>query len=456
MLHRKTIVFLLLTVLVIICTLIFVEYRKSSNPIINILNEQPTSDGELYEKLENMCKNNGNTKYDECSRAPLCGKDNLSWQEKKAALENFSEGAPNYQSCYKDACEGLAVPLCCYAIAATGDPGKCPGYAERLWCPREHCEKISSEKGRACNNGNPGNCSCGSAFNNYCAKEGETLAPPISLCERLKNEGVTGIVCTSNVQPTPTPQDTLPVTQDPKPRCESINFLDSNGGTMVADQRVNSQQKINIKAVGLDDGLRPSLLQICWTLADQNIDFYKTGANWACDTFNTPQQGDTTNSSLASITDKTFEYFATKLTNATQSQISDYGIVFAFNIYSGNKPNIFCSTNPGFNNGLGVILDLSTQNVTDRFTNSTCGIGTVANQSQESCNLKLKYDPNVQIGDTDFDLNGDGSLNISDFTEFVGYYKNKDLKIDYDASTDIGIEDFIKFRDEYVKAQLAK
>lgn len=432
--------------------LFFWIWKKEPDIFVGILSEQPTSDADLYRMLEDMCKNNSGEKYDECSRAPLCGKDNLSWQDKKAALESFDVGGPNYQSCYKDACEGLAVPLCCYAIAATGDPAKCPGYAERLWCPKEHCERIDSEKGRACNDGNPGSCNCGHAYNHYCAEEGEDQAPPISLCERLKLEGISSVVCVTNEQPTPTP---TPATGgDPKPKCEAFNFKDVNGGTLTSQQRVNSTQKINIEAKGTDNGVRPSKLHICWTLADQSTDFYKTGTNFACEFINEPTQGETANSAVAKIENQTISYFSSKLTNVTESQIKDYGLIFVLNVYSGNNPNIFCSTNPGFNNGLGVILDISTQDVTNRYTNSTCGLGSVANQADVSCSLKLKYDPTGQNVNAFYDLNEDGKVNISDFTLFVGYYKNKDLKIDYDGNKTVGIEDFVKFKDEYVKEQI--
>ena len=60
------------------------------------------------------------------------------------------------------------------------------------------------------------------------------------------------------------------------------------------------------------------------------------------------------------------------------------------------------------------MVDLSKTSPAERFTNSTCGLGTVAGKPTTSCILKLFYTSNS--GGVTYDLNGDGKLDISDFT----------------------------------------
>ncbi len=145
-----------------------------------------------------------------CSRAPKCGG--------KSYDEVASLPAPNPQECMGDkdgqriGCQGY-VPLCCYEVARTGDPTMCVGYWERLWCHPDQCSQIDLDKGRECNNGNRGNCSCGHAFKSWC-KGADAPNPPVPLETRL------GLKLQTS---TPTPFSTIKPINSPK--TEPIQFF---------------------------------------------------------------------------------------------------------------------------------------------------------------------------------------------------------------------------------------
>ncbi|MBP9759490.1 dockerin type I repeat-containing protein [Candidatus Dojkabacteria bacterium] len=460
--QKKRIILLLGFLQALIIALIIINTAKLS-PLntITITNEQVTSDVELYGKLEEMCKKNDGKNYDECSRSPLCGTEKDGWSEDKKveAYDNLvgqvgsTQDSP--QSCMGDGggrskgCGGENVPLCCYAMAATGDPLKCAGYWERLWCPTDLCNKIDSSKDDACGGGK---CQCAHAWSEYCKAGGETPGKPsISLCERLKKEGVTGIVCASDAPAvTPTPV----VVQYTKPRCSSMNFLDGSNSVITPEQKVNDQQTVNISIIGIDDNAKPSKIDFCWALGGQSKEYYFTATNWGCELTTLMQAGSTPNSLIAELKGKNILYFMQKLPNLTTTQVKDYGLVITTRIYSSSNVNQLCSTNPGYNNGSGVMVDLLKQDPALRFVNSTCGLGTVANVPAKSCSLKLMYNPGSS--NVSYDLNGDGKLDISDFTIFVGYYKTKNDFVDFNGDGKVGIEDFSYFRNEYVKVQGGK
>lgn len=102
-------------------------------------------------------------------------------------------------------CKGW-VPLCCYEVARTGNPMMCVGYWERLWCHPNQCQLIDLEKGRECNGGSPGTCSCGHAFESWCTGL-DAPQPPIPLETRL------GLI----LSPIPTAKPTSIPTPTPKP-----------------------------------------------------------------------------------------------------------------------------------------------------------------------------------------------------------------------------------------------
>lgn len=461
---QKKLLLVILGGIQVLLIIVIVLYVKTFSPELNIVisSEQVTSEADLYSKLEGMCKSNNGKYYNSCSRSPLCGTEKDGWDEdrKVRAYEELvsEEGSTkdSPQSCMGDGagrskgCGGEYVPLCCYAMAFTGDPLKCAGYWERLWCPTDLCNKIDSSKDDACGGGK---CQCGHAWSEYCKAGGQTPGKPtISLCERLKKEGITGIVCTSEVSPvTPTPI----AVQNTKPSCSSMNFVDSSNGIIPPEQRINDQQVVNISVVGMDIDIKPLKIDICWALAGQTKEFYISAANWACEPDTTMQTGTNPKTLIAELKNKNMLYFMQKLPNLSQNQIKDYGLVITTRIYGGNNANLLCSTNPGYNNGSGVMVDLTKQDPAQKFVNSTCGLGSVANVVGKSCALKLNYDTNGG-GNTSYDLNGDGKLDISDFTEFVRYYKTKNNFVDFNGDGKVGIEDFSYFRNEYVRVQGSK
>jgi len=464
--QKKGIAMFLGSIQVLIFVLIFINLNSLQTPFtISITGESVTSDSELYSKLEGMCKSNDGKSYNKCSRSPLCGTEKDSWSEKKrieaydSLVADVGSTESSAQSCMGDGsgrtkgCGGENVPLCCYAMAATGDPLKCAGYWERLWCPTDLCNKIDSAKGEACGGGK---CQCGHAWGSYCKADGETPGKPsISLCDRLKKEGITGIVCTSDA-PAATPTPPAPVSdQYTKPRCSTFNFLDASNNIITGEQKINDQQTVNISIVGIDDNAKPAKIDFCWTLAGQANEYYLLPANWACDQPTSATAGQTVNSLIANFSGKNIAYFLQKLPKVSATQLKDYGLIISPRIFSSTNPNQLCSTNPSYNNGNGLWVDLSKPEPALRFVNSTCGLGTVGITASTSCVLKLKYNT-TQGGTVSYDLNGDGKLDISDFTVFVGYYKTKNIIVDFNGDGKVGIEDFSYFRDDYVKAQAGK
>lgn len=133
--------------------------------------------------LENYCQDGYYKIPNEqiCSRAPKCG--GKSYDEVAALPEPDSSTCMGNTDGNRRGCKGW-VPLCCYEVARTGDPLMCVGYWERLWCYPGQCEQIDQEKGRVCNNGQPGICMCGHAFKSWC-KGADSPEPPIPLEIRL-------------------------------------------------------------------------------------------------------------------------------------------------------------------------------------------------------------------------------------------------------------------------------
>lgn len=458
---------LLLFFLIIFQIGIFVAVLKFtySDDKVQILNEQPTSEQELYEKLEGLCKKNDSKHYNSCSRSPLCGsdKDTKSQDERldlhDAFIEETKDTQDSPQSCMGDGdgrskgCGGEYVPLCCYAMAATGDPLKCGGYWERLWCPKDLCDRVDSSKDDVCGGGK---CGCGHAWGSYCKADGATPGKSsLSLCERLKREGVTGIVC-AGTNPPISPTPVLPATPTPnagqytKPKCVSINYVDASNSILSSEARINDQQTVNITLVGADDTQKPQRMDLCWALGSQTNEYYTQPSSWVCEQL-VVSQGANSVSVTSEIKGKQISYFLQKLPNITLSQLKDFGLILSPKIYSSTNSAQYCSSNPAYNNGSGVMVDLSKTSPAERFTNSTCGLGTVAGKPTTSCILKLFYTSNS--GGVTYDLNGDGKLDISDFTLFVAYYKTKNVAIDFNGDKEVGIYDFDYFRREYISAQ---
>lgn len=163
----------------------------------------PLKSAQALVALDNYCRdgyyyvNPNNSSEVSCSRAPLCGG--------KGYDEVANLAMPNPQACMGDGtaerstkgCAGL-VPLCCYEVERTGDPLKCVGYWERLWCHPQQCAAINPELGRACNNGNPGTCNCGVSISSWCSSDGVQNIPYIPIETRL------GFQATNTPIPSPT------------------------------------------------------------------------------------------------------------------------------------------------------------------------------------------------------------------------------------------------------------
>ncbi|MFA5136880.1 MAG: hypothetical protein WC489_05845 [Patescibacteria group bacterium] len=160
--------------------------------------------GQGKTSLANMCKDGY---YDECSRAPNCGGWSL------ADVEALAQPDPNYcmdgqGNSQKRGCLGY-YPLCCYEIAATGDPNMCVGYWERLWCHPDQCKSISPSEKKWKN--------CAHASTYWCGLE-PLFLPPVPLETRLGLPAATPT--TKQIEPTipkakpsqkPTYQPTKPV-----------------------------------------------------------------------------------------------------------------------------------------------------------------------------------------------------------------------------------------------------
>lgn len=188
------------------------------NTLIGIVKPKPVL---AVIPLDNYCRagyyyiNINNPNEVSCSRAPLCGGKSYS------EVEQLPQ--PNPQACMGDGkedratkgCAGL-VPLCCYEVERTRDPMRCIGYWERLWCHPDQCAKIDPEKGRDCNNGQPGTCKCGDAIKSWCIDtDKHSSIPYISIEQRLGVSPTnTGIPPSATNPPattaTPTPTPTFP------------------------------------------------------------------------------------------------------------------------------------------------------------------------------------------------------------------------------------------------------
>lgn len=147
-----------------------------------------------------------------CSRAPNCGGKGYDELNKAELMPDHNDcldegrgmvigNPPNSSAFYG------YVPLCCYEMARTGDPLKCIGYWERLWCHPDQCKAIDNDHG--CGGGA---CQCAHAMKGWCETRKCNMLPPVPLEVRLGLKKPT-----PTVPPPPTAPPYIPPTRPPAP-----------------------------------------------------------------------------------------------------------------------------------------------------------------------------------------------------------------------------------------------
>lgn len=152
------------------------------------------------------------------------------------------------------------------------------------------------------------------------------------------------------------------------PLCRSLVV---RGGTGTGQNRVVDEfEEMVFTATGYDPDGAPANISICYTIAGQPTSFYSTTTPvnpWVCQTSTSLIPVTTATGTDYSFTIRSREQqlnfanmraaIVAKLTQFTAAQVNASGITFATNIADNTSASIFCSTNPGYNNGAGVLIN---------------------------------------------------------------------------------------------------
>ncbi|HEQ65229.1 MAG TPA: hypothetical protein ENN64_00160 [bacterium] len=151
------------------------------------------------------------------------------------------------------------------------------------------------------------------------------------------------------------------IQQEESFKCDSLTVNGVKSGGLSTRIRVNDQsEQLSFSIQSSGSPSAPAHNQLCYTIGGQDDSFYQEkkydGRVFACEDKRT-----CSNSPCSTNYTLTYSQMREKLLSVingygfSRSDIDESGIVVVSNIYHPTESNVFCSTNPGWNSGTGVL-----------------------------------------------------------------------------------------------------
>jgi len=300
----------------------------------------------------------GNEPFSKCTGTPSCSSDpncgDTHWQTDicrgTLALGCYCKGCEVEGGCAATVAAHLDPnnPVPCNAPCECVDWMKANGYtAQQIATVENHC-LVDSVWGSEAPLGNYENSQCLKAqYDVTSIKDGNYTY----VCHKFEQGGKEWPECIETVEE--------------KPLCVSMK-LNGESRHSTALTVTTDTQSINLALQGKDPDGRPLKMGYCYSIAGQTNDFYLRGdAVWICnEQSNFVDKGGSVYESIWS--NLTFASLRTALVNknisgVTLAEINEKGLVFLSRIYDNSIAGKYCSTNPAYNNGGGIIIPGATE-----------------------------------------------------------------------------------------------